>query len=112
MSAQPTPTKLELRGGTLTIGWSDGQTREYTVRELRDACPCATCREKRSQPPAPAGLLPILTPAEARPLTMSGMTPVGNYAYAIAFSDGHNTGIYTLAHLRQLGKMVGAPTDR
>ena len=31
--------------------------------------------------------------AEARPLTIQGMKPVGNYAYSIDFSDGHGSGI-------------------
>jgi DUF971 family protein len=31
------------------------------------------------------------------------MRPVGSYAYAIAFSDGHETGIYALDFLRELG---------
>mgnify|MGYP000434755382 CR=1 FL=1 len=31
------------------------------------------------------------------------ITPVGNYAYQIAFSDGHDTGIYTLEYLYRLG---------
>jgi DUF971 family protein len=34
------------------------------------------------------------------------MTPVGNYAYGIAFSDGHDTGIYTVDYLRELGTAV------
>jgi len=99
------PVKLQ-RSGTsaLIIDWSDSQRREYSVRELRDACPCATCREKRSQPEEPAGLLPVLSLSEARPLSITKMEPVGNYAYSIEFSDGHNTGIYTLDLLRQLGK--------
>ena len=54
----PRPTKLELSGeGALRIFWDDSGVREYTVRELRDACPCATCREKRSAPPQPANAL-------------------------------------------------------
>jgi DUF971 family protein len=32
------------------------------------------------------------------------MAPVGNYAYKIAFSDNHSTGIFPLALLRQLGE--------
>jgi DUF971 family protein len=48
--------------------------------------------------------LPVLSAAEARPLTISKMEPVGNYAYSIEFSDGHGTGIYTLELLRQLGR--------
>jgi DUF971 family protein len=30
------------------------------------------------------------------------MKPVGQYAYSIAFTDGHDTGIYTLEYLREL----------
>src|SRR5215813_10056580 len=99
------PVKLQ-RSGTsaLIIHWSDGERREYSVRELRDACPCATCREKRSQPEEPKSLLPVLSLSEARPLAITKMQPVGNYAYSIEFSDGHNTGIYTLELLRQLGQ--------
>ncbi|MEX0613957.1 MAG: DUF971 domain-containing protein [Pirellulales bacterium] len=99
------PTKLELAGeNRLRITWSDGQIREYTFRQLRDNCPCATCREKRKAPPPPSTLLPILSEAEIRPLRITGMKPVGNYAYSIDFSDGHNTGIYTLESLREMGQ--------
>ena len=102
------PVKLARSGVSgLVIEWSDGQSREYSVRELRDACPCASCREKRSQPPAPANLLPVLSLSEARPLAIAKMEPVRNYAYSIEFSDGHNTGIYTLELLQQLGQETG-----
>ena len=37
---------------------------------------------------------------------IKAMKPVGNYAYGIAFSDGHDTGIYTLEILRSLGEPV------
>jgi DUF971 family protein len=98
------PTNLALASPhRLVITWSDGEQREYTVSELREGCPCATCREKRSHP-QPAPLLPVLSAAEAQPLAIRGMQPVGNYAYAIAFSDGHDTGIYTLEYLRQIGQ--------
>lgn len=104
----PRPTKLELSGqDRLRIHWSDGEVREYGVRELREACPCATCREKRNAPPAPTSLLTVLSPAETRPLTIAGMRPVGNYAYAIGFSDGHDSGIFTLELLRTLGAPAG-----
>jgi DUF971 family protein len=103
----PQPTKLELAGPSrLRITWNDGQLREYMFRELRDACPCATCREKRKAPPPSPTQLPIISAAEAQPLRITGMTPVGNYAYSIEFSDGHNTGIYTLESLRELGQPV------
>ena len=101
------PTKLELAGGDrLRISWSDGQLREYSVRELREKCRCATCREKRRAPLPPPTLLPVLSPAEARSLTITGIKPVGNYAYSIDFSDGHDTGIYTLESLREIGTAI------
>lgn len=103
---EPYPVELSLNAAQqLKIKWSDGQLRRYRLRELRDSCPCATCREKRQQPPAPATLLPVLTQEEAQPLTLKGMTPVGSYAYNLEFSDGHSTGIFTLEFLRELGEV-------
>src|SRR5262245_66362187 len=98
----PQPTKLELiEGPRLRITWNDGQVRDYSVRELRDKCPCATCREKRSAAPPSPLQLPVLTAAEAQPPRITGMTPVGNYAYSIAFSYRHHTGLSTLESLTQ-----------
>jgi DUF971 family protein len=99
------PTELKIVGtDKLLIGWSDGQKRQIRFRELRDRCPCATCREKRTQQETRPTLLPVLTDAEMRPLSILGMKPVGNYAYAIHFSDGHDTGIFTYELLRELGE--------
>jgi DUF971 family protein len=103
----PNPTNLEITDANqLRITWNDGQVRDYTFRGLRDACPCATCREKRNAPPSPPALLPIISETDIRPLRITAMKPVGNYAYSIDFSDGHNTGIYTLESLRELGASV------
>ena len=103
----PQPTKLELSTpDQLRITWSDGQIRDYAVRELRDKCPCATCREVRNAPPPSPLQLPIISAAQTEPLRIAAMKPVGNYAYSIDFSDGHDTGIFTLELLRSLGKEV------
>lgn len=102
-----TPTQLErLSEEALRIVWSDGQTRDYQARELRDCCPCATCREKRNTPSLPKNELTVLSIEETRPVRVVGMRPVGSYAYAIQFSDGHNTGLFTLGLLRELGEPV------
>jgi len=104
------PLGLTLVGSSeLQIEWSDGQARRYSFSELRSNCPCATCRERhKTDESQPATLLPVLSPTEAQPLKITAMKPVGSYAYAIHFSDGHDTGIYTLEHLRELGREVGA----
>ncbi len=107
MSA-PVPTSIArvadpAAAGAIEITWSDGRRAVYTPRLLRDACPCATCREGRAKP-AVKPLLPVLSPAETRPLTITAMQPVGQYAYSIDFSDGHSSGIYTLEYLRELAE--------
>jgi DUF971 family protein len=106
---QPIPRSISrvARGG-IEIEWSDGVRSGYTPRLLRDACPCATCRERRAQPSPPV-LLPVLSPEEVAPLAIVGMKPVGQYAYAIDFSDGHSSGIYALDYLRELAASGDRP---
>ncbi|MEO1497549.1 MAG: DUF971 domain-containing protein [Planctomycetota bacterium] len=107
--ATASPTALSrVDDSRLRIAWSDGAEREYRATDLRDACPCASCREKRKAPAPPPTQLPVLSAAEARPITIAGMTPVGAYAYRIEFGDGHNTGLFSLELLRSLGEDVGA----
>ena len=94
------PTDLSLKGNVLTIEWDDGVRLDYDVAELRRKCPCATCGAERSRSRT----------AIDKPLDLCGevgireMNGVGHYASKITFSDGHDTGIYTLELLRQLGR--------
>lgn len=100
-SSSPTPVSLKGDKESLVIEWSDGVTHRVSWRRLRDNCPCAGCRTKRTEPPA---LFAVLKPEETAPVRATGMRPLGNYAYHIDFSDGHNTGIYSFELLRQLGE--------
>lgn len=103
----PYPTHLERQPDRrLLIEWSDGQRRLYRSSELRKACPCATCREKRAagEGDKMQSLLKVIAPHEAEPVAIAAMEPVGNYAYKLHFSDGHDTGIYTFEFLRELGE--------
>ena len=94
-----TPTRLSLTDRhTLLIEWSDGASRAYDVSELRRRCPCATCRSLRA-----AHEVGTIEDKSKSPVTIQRMSPAGNYAYKIEFSDGHTTGIYTLDLLRELG---------
>ena len=83
----------------LVIQWSDGHRGVIAWTHLRGQCPCAGCREERQKPPDP---FRILKPSELAPLKPLAIVPVGRYAYKITWSDGHDTGIYTLEHLRAL----------
>lgn len=99
-------TELKGDATALHLVWSDGVCHRIEWRTLRQRCPCATCANSPPSPPPAAGLglLPVITMAETLPLKVTSMRPMGNYAYAIQFSDGHNTGIYSLEFLRQLGE--------
>ena len=105
----PTPVKLARSGAdTIAIDWSDGQRREYSFQELHNACPvphaAKSDRSRRSQ--KYRVYYPYLVWPKARPLGIVKLEPVGNYAYSIEFSDGHNTGIYPLEMLKQIGQVL------
>ena len=83
------------------IDWKDNHHSEYGLQYLRDQCPCATCTGAHGTPPA--------APAAANPLQMYKpalriveVEPVGHYAIRIVWSDGHQSGIYSYDHLRQI----------
>ncbi len=105
MNATPTQIQRTSDSG-IEITWSDGDVRTYTGHALREACPCATCREKRSAASSEPDPLAILSEQELAPASIVGMKPVGSYAYNIEFSDGHDTGIFTLAFLKEIGSPV------
>jgi DUF971 family protein len=94
-------------GDHLVIDWSDGKQGRVSWKRLRDACPCAGCRDERDKPPDP---LRLLKPEELVPLAPVGMPRVGRYAYKVVWSDGHDAGIFTLEHLRQLCELPQSPT--
>ena len=96
----PVPLSLKRDGpDSLVIEWADGHRGVYTWKHLRENCPCAGCREEQQKPPDP---LRVLKPNELVPLAAVAMPRVGRYAYKIVWSDGHDTGIYTLENLRSL----------
>lgn len=112
-SERPIPTQLRrISPAEIEMLWSDGAKMRYRAMLLREKCPCATCRERRrgeqqAQQPETGRrslALPVLSAAEAKPLAIERVSPVGNYAYNIALSDGHDSGIFPLELLRQIGQ--------
>ncbi|GAB6164775.1 DUF971 domain-containing protein [Thermostilla marina] len=93
------PERLDLDGDTLHITWTDGRRLRYSVRGLRGLCPCAGCHEERIRRGTDDAPLPV-----GDDVRLAGMEPVGNYAYRLRFSDGHQTGIYRLEFLREIGQ--------
>jgi len=92
--------------GELGIAWGDGHESFYGGHELRCACSCALCVDEGTGRKI---LRDETVPADVRPLDAR---PVGRYGVAIRWSDGHDTGIYTLDRLRALCGCASCTTAR
>ncbi|HYC06430.1 MAG TPA: DUF971 domain-containing protein [Candidatus Binatia bacterium] len=93
-----TPARIhaDRAAGTLAIDWADGHHTEYGAIALRWLCPCAFCRGEAGLP----GWLdsrPVLDPEQTR---LVDIQLVGQYALAPTWGDGHHTGYYPFALLR------------
>lgn len=106
MKQTHTPTNLDLKKDLeLTIQWSDGRSSIYPIAYLRKMSPSADMRElRKSIANNPLTILPDSkgTLGSSGTLAATGAEMVGNYAIKIAFSDGHDTGIYTWDYLREI----------
>ena len=83
---------------SIDITWLDGHQSSYGFELLRWSCPCATCRGEGGSPGVLAST-ERLTPEQTE---LVDVGPVGNYAMAITWKDGHSTGIYSWEYLRRL----------
>ncbi|MEM9420765.1 MAG: DUF971 domain-containing protein [Planctomycetota bacterium] len=99
------PTALDLKKDTaLTITWSDGRISVYPVGYLRRHSPSAEAKSFREkQAENPLMVLPAsASNASGKPFQAENAELIGNYALRIEFSDGHRTGLYTWAYLREI----------
>jgi DUF971 family protein len=92
------PQSLELTDddSILQIVWDDDHTSRLRLDALRAACSCAVCKGHH-----PSQSL-NLKPEQFSDIRIADIAPVGRYAYHIVWSDGHDTGIYTLNTMREM----------
>ena len=89
------------RDEALTVRWSDGRVSVYPVAYLRRMSPSADAIQMREQlAQNPLTVLPSSGGGGA--LRIERIEPVGRYAVRLVFSDGHATGLYTWAYLREI----------
>jgi DUF971 family protein len=90
------PSKIAVRdqGRTMHLEYGDGLSATLRGEYLRIESPSAEVKGH-------AGVGGTL-PTGKRYVKISAVEPVGHYAVAIHFDDGHDSGIYTWQHLRHL----------
>lgn len=93
----------EGRGRIMAISWSDGHHSTYKPSYLRKICPCAECKGTHTGKPKAFNILNARQAAGIhREIEIVSVEPVGNYAIAFAWGDGHREGIYSWSYLRAM----------
>lgn len=95
MTATPLEIKLHQQSRVLEVRFDDGASFDLPYEYLRVYSPSA---EVRGHGP---GQEVLQTGKED--VTIQSVRPVGNYAIAPSFSDGHDSGLYTWDTLYDLG---------
>lgn len=91
------PTRIvEENDSEITIEWSDGRASRYSAAKLRRVCPCAGCVDEWT------GEKRLDERSVPDDLAFDHISVVGRYALNFHFSDGHDTGIFSFAFLRDL----------
>lgn len=87
---------IEESDSKVSITWSDDTESRYEAATLRRSCPCAGCVNEWT------GKKILDDKNIPDDLTFSTISIVGRYALNFHFSDGHDTGIFSFAYLRNL----------
>lgn len=91
-----TPATIDVKRDLgVTITYHDGFVASFDLLELRDGCPCATCREYRD-----AGDVVYPRPNSPHPLRIRDAEIHGGWGLNITWNDGHATGIFPFEALR------------
>jgi DUF971 family protein len=91
---KPVAVRSPRGGRTTEIDWSDGHRSVYPHELLRGHCPCAGCQGHSGE------IRFLETTDDQREL--EDITPVGGYALALKWFDGHSSGIFSFTYLRAL----------
>lgn len=97
MTVEPTQI-LEESDSEISIKWSDDAETRYTAAQLRRACPCAGCKDEWT------GEKILRDDQVPDDISFKQTSIVGRYALNFHFSDGHDTGIFSFAFLRELSE--------
>lgn len=87
----PTPGQVGIQ-----LTWSTGQQVTLAAVDLRFECPCAACVDEHT------GIRTLRRESIPSDVRATRVEPVGRYALAFTWSDGHSTGMYSYDALWKL----------
>lgn len=104
MDPATTPHHLDLKKDRgLTVEWADGRSSYYTIAYLRRMSPSADMKMLRDEiAKNPLTIVGAGAGSASGPVVATGAELVGHYAIRIEFSDGHGTGLFSWAYLREI----------
>ena len=84
----------------ISLSWPDKTTLKIENRTLRLSCGCALCMDEITGK--------AILKAEGIPedIRAEEISPLGNYAISIKWSDGHSSGIYPYKNIREIAKTM------
>ena len=84
------------------VSWQSGVVHRIPNHILRGYCPCARCQGH-------SGPIHYVDGHDSR---LDDIEQVGNYALKLGWGDGHDSGLYSFAHLHHLGELYQKHGDR
>ncbi|RYD60338.1 MAG: DUF971 domain-containing protein [Verrucomicrobiaceae bacterium] len=106
MAAPLFPSNVQQIGQELAIVWNDGQESYIPLETLRRACPCAVCG---GEPDVLGNLIRPEVTYGPNSFELRSFHVIGGYALQPTWGDGHGTGLYPFAFLRQLNGVPASP---
>ncbi len=89
----------QIADNKIVLTWHDGHISVFALNDLRNACPCASCKGEQvllhHYAPMPQVDLPEKN-------NLKNISTVGAYAIQLFWGDGHDTGLYSFEYLRSL----------
>lgn len=95
---EPIEISVDRENNQLHVVWNDDHQGLHNFETLRWNCPCAGCRGEMGMP----GRLDSLAVLQADETQLQSLEAIGLYAVRPTWGDGHETGLYTYEHLRDL----------
>ena len=92
----PSEIRLASDKRTLQVTFESGESFALTAELLRVESPSAEVQGH--------GAGQKTTPSGKQNVAISRVEPVGNYAVRLVFDDGHDTGLFSWAYLREMGE--------